>query len=175
MQPAPTPEQAPEAGIPDEILQIPAFAGLLRGSPPAVLAPREPRLPEYDLIEKNADSLLASGFGFYRPLDDSGTVIFNERFISPEQLQVADKKGQLSKLVTPVGDLSAAYAAEFGGPEGTAAPMSPTPSPAAPMSPTPTPPQVDTLRKNNLQAGSPTSGPMPGAGRILNSILKPAV
>lgn len=162
-----------EPSIPDEVLQIPAFAGLLRGSPPAVSAPREPRTPEYDVIERNAESLLASGFGFYRPLDDSGTVVFNTQFISAEELQVADKSGKLDQLTTPVGELTAAFNAELG--DDGATPAAAAAPPPAPMSPTPVVPQVNNLRKTNLQQGAPTSGPAPGQGRILNNILKSAV
>lgn len=168
-------EPTAEATIPDEILQIPAFAGLLHGSPPAVFAPREPRMPEFQAIEANAETLVEAGFGFYRPLDDSGTVIFNSQFISPEEIKLADEKGQLSTVATPASELVGAYNAEFGG---EAAPAAPAPAAPVPMSgpaPAPVPGPVTTQRLKNLSPGAPTSGPAPGQGRILNGILKTPV
>jgi hypothetical protein len=58
---------------------------------------------------------------------------------------------------------SAPPVAQAGGPAPTAMPPAPTPS------------RVTTQRKQNLTAGSPTSGPRPGAGRVLNEIMKPVV
>jgi hypothetical protein len=58
------------------------------------------------------------------------------------------------------------------------APAVATPSGATPPAgapPTATPSRVTTQRKQNLTAGSPTSGPRPGAGRVLNEIMKPVV
>lgn len=190
----PTEPQAAEAPagpeLPDEVLQIPAFQALMSGAPPATSADIKTldKSPEGKIIAKNAEPLQASGFGFYRALDGSTGVIFNGLYLAPEQLQEADRAGQLAQIAPPFDTLNQAVA--------TSGPINPalsagTPPAAPPTPPAPTPPQTSSgqlpappastqtslarSRTKNLQPGSPTSGPAPGRGRLLNNLLKPAI
>jgi hypothetical protein len=198
--PAPTPEPAvepePEAGqdIPEELLQIPAFQAVVAGSPPAIsiklanVGNRE----EIQLIAKNKDTLLNSGFAFYRSLSGELGVLFNETKISGEDIKAADKAGKL-RMVAPDFDLVNHEVAKLGPDHpvfaavpnsgGAAPPVSSASVPQAasgrlPLNP---PPPASVQRRyaqqrmKNLQAGPPSTGPAPGAGRILNQILKPVV
>jgi hypothetical protein len=164
-------------GIPDEVLQIPAFAGLLRGTPPAVWAENGVKSPEGDIIVKNQKPLAEAGFGFYNSPDKKTNVVFNSQFTSLPEIEAMDKAGKLRDFATPIDDLRAAFAGSEAPPEGAAAP----PAPGGPAQVAPVPPNASldkklaTARISNAQPGSPTSGPVPGQGRILNSIMKPTV
>jgi hypothetical protein len=166
--------------IPDEVLQIPAFSALLRGAPPAVYAPATERaLPEVQAIERNIEPLMEAGFGIYKPLDGSGSVLFNTQFVDEAQLKVADQKGKLNEFAPPISELLGFFNSEIPA-EGAAPAAAPVAAPtAAPVSaPAPAPSAqraVAQKRATNLQTGGPTSGPTPGQGRVLNSILKPVI
>jgi len=60
-------------------------------------------------------------------------------------------------------------------------PPVPNPGPPKPAIPAPKPAtaaiqrQISGIRKNAINPGTPVTGPAPGAGRLLNSILKPGV
>lgn len=186
---APVPEAPPAAeggDLPDELMRIPALQGLLVGQPAAVSASIADfaKRPEGQLIGKNAGPLTAAGFGFYRTKAGDLGVLFNQRYVHGEQLKAADLAGTLQELAPPFDavnqQLSQAGAdhpmmnAEAG-PEGFAAapmPQAPTSSQVAPP-PASVPRQAQAARVKNLTPGGPTSGARPGAGRILNSILKP--
>lgn len=177
---AAAPAASGSATIPDEVLQIPAFGALLKGSPPAVYAPATERgLPEVQAIERNIEPLMEAGFGIYKPLDGSGSVLFNTQFVDEAQLKVADQKGKLNEFAPPISELLGFFNAEL--PAESAAPAAAPVAPvaAAPVSAPPAAPSaqraVAQKRATNLQTGGPTSGPTPGQGRVLNSILKPVI
>ncbi len=190
--PSPTPAPAPEAApapesdadpvIPDEVLRIPAFGALLQGAPPAVRVPVGVESPEVEVITRNRDALVNAGFGIYRTKDNSEGVFFNTQFISPEEIQLADQKGKLDEIAPPIDELKNFFDAELSkegaapAPGGPATP--PTAAPATSMTP-PAAPQaqkaIANSRLKNVALGAPTSGPAPGGGRLLNSILKPTV
>lgn len=180
-------EVAVEGGVdlPDELIQIPAMQAVVAGSPgafSAVLSQFEKR-PEAKIIASNRDNLMKAGFGLYRSLDGQTGVVFNQLFVSPDEVKAADQAGELAAIAPPfdqlnmeVGQAGAAnpVLAESARPEGfkagAAAPATgPAPMPASAQK------SVATKRANNLQLGSPTSGPVPGEGRLLNTILKPVV
>ena len=183
---APSPAKA--GAIPDEVLSIPAVQAVLAGKPAAVSAPIEEfaKRPEAAAIVENKDALLKAGFGLYRSLAGNVGVLFNTLHLHPEELKQADKAGQLLKIAPSFDQVNAAVSSSGAnhpilnttsvpaGPKG--APM-PTPPQAAtaPMPPPPASVQKRAMnaRVTNLQPGAPTSGPQPGAGRLLNSILKP--
>ena len=145
---------------------------------------------EVQLIAQNKDSLQSAGFAFYRSLSGELGVLFNQMKISGEDIKAADKAGKL-RLVAPDFDLvnhqvakSGANHPAFGATASTglAQPASSAPPQAAsgsmPLAP-PAPASVQRRyaqqRVMNLRPGSPTSGPAPGAGRLLNQVLKQAV
>ncbi len=163
-----------EPTIPDEVLSIPAFGALLRGSPPAVYAPKGVRTPEVDIIERNIEPLIESGFGIYKTLDGKGSVLFNTQFIDEAELKVADQKGKLDVIAPPLTEALDFFNSKIPQ-DGAAAPAATAPpAPAMSAAPATPEPTVNARTKNTLP-GSPTDGPVPGQGRILNAILKPVV
>jgi hypothetical protein len=197
-QPDPAePASAPEApasesqNLPDELIQIPAMQAVLAGNPAAVSAPLAEfsKRPEAKIIIDNKDALVAAGFGLYRSLSGDVGVVFNTLHLHPDELKAADKAGKLQQLAPPFDQVNASVAGA--GPD-THPVLNAAEVPTGPKGPPmPNPPQMNsgamnhapaavqrtttTARTNNLNLGSPTSGPQPGAGRILNSILKPVV
>lgn len=175
---APSPEPAPadtEATIPDEILEIPAFAGLLAGKPAAVWnAAGEPN-PVGSLIVENREALKNAGFNFYISKDKKTQVFFNAAHISGKELQQADEDETLREIAVPLSELLASYDSVLGEGNGSVAaePGSVAPATAGPMaSPAPAGVQnrLGTARLKNFAMGGPTSGPYPGSGRLLNSL-----
>jgi hypothetical protein len=125
-------------------------------------------------------------------------VIFNALHIHPEDIQAADKAGKLQAIAPPWDVIDHAVAksghnnpvltrthapAGFATPTPKAPPQmnlppGASPAPAAPIGPSqPAGAQraLATARARAMQPGAPTSGPEPGAGRLLNQILKPVV
>lgn len=200
-QPAPEPtteaeapqaatEDASKESIPKEILAIPAMQAILAGQPAAVSAPIEEfaQRPEAKLIMDNKDVLLKAGFGLYRSLSGDIGVVFNSFHMHPEELKQADQAGQLQQVAPSfdqVNDAVAKSGADHPILKADTAPGGPKPAPmpqppqmsSAVTSPAPSAVQtgLSSARTRNLMPGAPTSGPQPGAGRLLNSILKPVL
>jgi hypothetical protein len=173
-------------------LKIPAFAGLFAGQPPAFSAnPKElGARPEGKLIEENVEGLKKMGIGLYRSLGGDVGVLFNQFYITGEELKAADEAGKLQEIAPPF-DAVNQQVAGMGQDQHPAAKQREQPQ-GFKVAPAPTPPQVGSpvtapapatpkdikaqqARMKNMQPGSPTSGPQPGAGRLLNSILKPVI
>jgi hypothetical protein len=171
--PAPVPEDG--GAVPDAVLQIPEMAGLLEGTPPAVWTSRDDQSPEVQTIAQNADALQQAGFGFYGSKDGQTTVLFNTLHVSPEELQAADAKGKLRDFATPFAELQAAFSQGLGSeasPESAGAPL---PQVSAGPANVPLDKKLATKRLQNLAIGDPTSGPTPGQGRLLSSIVTPTI
>jgi len=182
--------QAPPAGsestaeIPEEVLQIPVMYGLLNGAPPAVYAEKTRQDPEIQTVVKHSKELIDAGFGFYPSKDKKLTIFYNGAYIGEDELKKADAAGQLTEVVPSFDAIKSSFDSAVSGipPEGgNALPGEPagaeTPSAAVGGAP-PSSRTQDTLataRVKNLQLGSPTSGPVPGRGRVLNNILKPTI
>ena len=192
-------QAAPE--LPDALLKVPAMQALMAGSPPALSATIKSfeKKPEAKLIASNKDLLKQAGMGFYTSLSGETGVIFNGLHIHPEDLLAADKMGKLSTIAPPFDSVD--HAVSKSGLQNPAlrpsrvpnAPANPRlkapPTIANTVSPEPAPqpaPQVKQAtaglqkailgqRAKNAAVGAPTTGPAPGAGRILNNILKPVV
>lgn len=192
------------ASLPPELLKVPAIQGLLVGAPPAVSAQIK-QMENSDVgkdIAANKDALLAAGFGFYKSIHGGLAVLFNRFHIHGEDIVAADKAGKLQVLAPPFDQVDHALAkskgaafAKGGFPKGFAsqtpqaplqpgaqaavgAPSSMDASPMAPASGGASEALAKRLqgaRLANLQPGAPTSGPAPGGGRLLNSILKQVV
>jgi hypothetical protein len=193
---APTPSPSPEAqvpaeggsqgSLPDELLQQPVMQALMAGSPPAVSANIEAaQQTEFgQAVAQYGQQMQRAGFGFYRAKSGDLGVVFNQLFLPPEELLKADEAGTLTELAPPLEQVEQAMLT--GDPNANpvlnaqtpgAPPVAQPGGGAAPVAgpPRPTPSRVTTQRKQNLEAGSPTSGPRPGAGRVLNAIMKPVV
>ena len=179
---------ATEGDLPDELLQQPVMQALVAGSPGAVSANVEAATEtEFGkLVGQFGQQMQQAGFGFYRSQDGNLGVVFNQLFVPPEDIQQADAAGTLTEIAPPLeaveqailGDPAANPVLSADGTPGGPAvsqPTGATPPAGAGGAPSSTPSRVTTQRKQNLTAGSPTSGPRPGAGRILNEILKPVV
>ena len=172
-QPTPAPADAKggSSAIPEEVLKIPAVFGVLQGTPPAVYAEVGDTSDEVKVVDKHAKQLVKSGLDFYRTKDKAKIVLFNGLLVKPEEIAQADAAGNLGSIAAPFAEINAAIS---GG-----EPMAKQGQSAAPPAPMAAPPadvqnQLTTKRTANLTPGGPTSGAAPGAGRILNNILKPA-
>lgn len=166
------------AGLPEEVLKIPAIAALMAGSPPATYAAENSKSPELKVLEKNIDPLTKAGFGLYRTKDKSNFVLFNNLILSPEEVKKADADGNLDSIAAPFEDLNKSMAAGFKGSDSEAPTEEAAPTPAAPAGAPPSAAaqkKIQTARLKNIQPGSPTSGPLPGQGRILSNITKSVV
>jgi len=213
----PAPEVTPQGGdenpgegqgLPPALIKMPVMQALTAGSPPAVSANIKEfaKNPDAKVLAANKDALLKAGFGFYRSLSGDIGVIFNQLHLHPEDIQAADKAGQLSRIAPPFNAVDhaiskagtnhpALHAQTPGGPASrvsTAPPQfasglapagaGPATGPSGPPMPLPAsgaPPGVQQqafrAKIAGLNPGAPTSGPAPGAGRLLNSIMRPAV
>lgn len=172
--------------MPDSLLKIPALQGLIAGQPPALSANMATfaKLPEAKLIMDNLSSLTKAGIGRYRSLGGDLGVLFNSFYVTPDEIKAADAEGKLTELAPPFEAVNQQLATA-----GEAHPALNHPGPpeqfkqAAP----PTPPQAASTggglppsaqkalaqaRAKNMSPGMPTEGAKPGAGRLLNNILK---
>lgn len=188
----------PQQKLPPALIKMPVMQALMAGAPPAVSASIKEfsKKDEAEHFVKNKAVLEQAGFGFYRSLSGHLGVIFNALHIHPADLQAADKAGKLQLLAPPFDVVN--HAVSKSGmhnpvlkraavPNGLAQPTQAAPpqlSASVPPGQTPTPMKPPsagvqnkfaTARLAALQPGAPTSGPEPGAGRLLNQILRPVV
>lgn len=188
VQPLPGAEAPPDEGssnLPDELLQMPALQALFSGEPPAISAPLQEfsKRPEAKLIVQNKDPLMEAGIALYRSLDGATGVIFNQFYVSPEDIKAADNAGRLAEIAPPFDAVSTQVGQSGANnpvlrpkqvPQGLAT-ASISPPPQLPGPATAGQRQIVSQRAKNLSTGGPTTGPKPGAGRLLNSLLRPAV
>lgn len=180
--------EAPKAAsgtLSDDLLQIPAMQALFSGQPAALSTPIKEfsSRPEAKIIEDNKDAIQRAGVGFYRSLAGDLGVLFNQLHIAGQDLVEADKAGRLTEVAPPFdevnqavstsGEANPVLSAQVPGGAKTANVAAPAPSPAP--APASVQNKLTTARLKNMALGSPTSGPQPGAGRVLNTLLKPAV
>lgn len=175
-----------------ELIQIPAIQGMLSGAPSATSVPIQgfDKLPEGQAIIKNKDSLMNAGFGFYTSLAGDTGAIFNRAYVSDNEIMDADKAGKLLEIAPPLDQVNlqlsqsgqqnpilnaqAPPGMKTGGAASpTAAASSMPPMPQAAGSKTPA--RTVQAKLRNLDVGGPTDGAKPGAGRLMNQILKPVV
>lgn len=189
-----TEQPATEGGLPSEVLDIPAFQAVAAGKPPAVSTPLKgaENREELTLIADNKPALEEAGFGFYRSMDGSLGVMFNGLRIHPDDLVAADRAGKLTEIA-PDFDIVNQSVSKAGidhpalsrnrteVPAGAPLPASAMSIPQAasgnfaPPVPASVTRRLTAQRVLNLQPGAPTSGPSPGAGRLMNAVLRPAV
>jgi len=191
---APTPQDT--HGLPPELLHTPAMQAIFAGNPPAVSASLKDKRPEFGIIAKNKDALLAAGIGLYRSLSGDTGVLFNQLYINGNDILAADKAGKLLSIAPPVDAVTQAVSKSgtanpvlarnavpgaFAQPTAVEPPQSASGLMAVPAA-TAAPAQNSGLQSKILGArlnaaapGAPTSGPAPGRGRLLNKILTPVV
>jgi len=192
-------EEQQAAALPHEILKMPTFMALIAGAPPALSArigKGHDNNPAFDVIRKHKDVLQQAGFGFYKSLSGHFGVIYNSLYVHPQDILAADKAGQLQNIAPPADAIHHAIAKSGlanpilrvqNAPGGPAQPKSLAP-PQTANGMLPVPSQQATpgpaagvqdkgqqARLTALKSGGPLTGPSPGAGRLLNSILKPVV
>jgi hypothetical protein len=153
---------------------------------------------------ENKDLLTQAGIFFYRSLSGELGVIGNGLHIHPADVLAADKAGKLTAIAPDLDKVDHQIAKSGAAnptlhvkavPGGMKAPLSMATPPQAgaaaaegPPGPSSAPVGVAAsgppagaqrrllqARLTSLQPGAPTSGPSPGTGRLLNSILKPVV
>src|SRR6266566_4925171 len=186
-------EQA--AALPHEILKMPTFMALIAGSPPALSArigKGHDDNPAFDVIKKHKDLLQQAGFGFYKSLSGHFGVIYNSLYVHPQDILAADKAGQLQHIAPPADAIRHAIGKSGlanpvlrvqnppGGPAQqrsitppqTASGLLPVPSQQTPGPAAGVQDKGQQARLTALKGGGPLTGPSPGAGRLLNSILK---
>lgn len=158
----------------DELLKIPVIQALTVGSPPAVSTEIATfsKTPEAKLISKNKKPLMDSGFGFYRSLDGQLGVMFNQLYVSGEAIKQADQAGAILEIAPLDTNVKKSLQAAGAQEEQQVAP--PAPMPVTSGAP-PANRKVMEQRAMSLTPQSPLEGSKPGAGRILNSILKPVL
>lgn len=155
--------------LPADVLDIPAVFAVSKGQPAAVSAPNPSDDPAIKALTKNAQALVAAGFGLYESRDGKNRVLYNSALIDAGSLLDADVQGKLAEVAPPFGSVQAPGASPVL-PGATGAAPTPASQPASAVQT-----ELATQRTDNLSPGSPTSGPRPGAGRLLNALLKPAV
>lgn len=196
-QASPTQQQqqqpAEEMPIAPELLKLPAIQAVMVGNPAAISMPVKgsENREEVGLIAKNKDALMAAGMGFYRSISGNLGVMFNGLKIHPDDLIAADKANQLTKLAPdfdkvnhevgksgknhPILQAGAPMAAAASPRSSAIAPQAASGSlPLVPPAPASVARKLAAQRVMNLSPGAPTSGPAPGAGRLMNQVLRPA-
>lgn len=186
----PTTPEATGTDLPQELLQIPAFQGIIAGEPAAFSVPIAgfENSPEGKLITANKDPLLKAGMGFYRSLGGDIGAIFNRMFLADTEIQTADKEGRLTEVAPPLSEVNQMISQSGQAnpvlqdkprPTGlkSAGPAAPAPGPTVPPNQlaNKSPARAIQAKMRNLDVGSPTEGAKPGAGRVLNQILKPVL
>lgn len=187
---AQAPETAADAGdLPEEVLRLPGIQAIMAGSPPAISSPLKgfEKSQEGKLIIENRDSLMQAGMGFYRSLSGDLGVMFNQLYINGEDIKSADQAGKLLEIAPPAekviqdikksGKNNPVLTAKT--PTGVKQATIPTApqNATSPVAPAPASVQRKAMqaRIQNMAPSAPTQGPKPGAGRLLNSILKPVL
>lgn len=164
---APTEESS---GVPAEVLELPIVRGLLEGSPPAIYNESGAKSEEINTVIKNGKSLKDIGIGFFHDPKAKLDLAYNTQFISPDMVKEAAKKGALKQIAESYTEVSARINAAVGAPAAGGAALV-----GGDMSLNLQDSQINTARVNNLSSGSPSSGAQPGAGRVLNDLLKPTI
>jgi len=183
--------------LPPAVANVPAVKLVSIGAPPAVRVGPGEYYPEIDPVIDHMDTVLSSGLDVYHAMDNS-MVLFNPLFIQEAELQYLDQNGQLQDVVPDYGqvtgnqpqeipddqiaafvdrgDAMAAKLNELSGPGEEEVSVQPAGQPT-PV-PQPSPAEQAAVVDNQSRAmrafgGSPTSGPHPGGGRLLNALLQP--
>lgn len=182
---------AQEVEIPDEVSNNPLVKDILVGKIPGVRVPDDQYYPKAMRLAEKPENLMNLGLAFYFAEQEDSTVLYNPAQISETELQTADQQGTLSQIIPDYGILTGETPQKppwakgkgvetFGGGKAAGRPQS-APAPGVVASPgTPPPARVQTrlasdrVKALNVVSEGPTSGPMPGAGRVANALAVPA-
>lgn len=181
--PVPAIPQATE--IPPAVAENPVVKDVLSGKIPGVLVRAGMNYPKANELAKDPQVLLDLGMQFYLSQAED-IVVYNPTKISEEELQAAEQQGVLDKIVPDYGIISG-EAPEKPSKKEAKAEVTPTKAAkAVPYStevlPSTKPPPAkvqnklatDRLAALNVAKAGPTSGPVPGAGRVVNTLATPA-
>lgn len=172
-------------------MSLPPITAILAGEVPAVSADIQlfQKRPEGKLIAENAQVLQEAGVGFYGGLDGKTGVLFNQFHINSDEIRQADEAGKLMEVAPPFDEVAKSLPTDdniahkgLKSHPGQLAPPSRSPNQSASAqaqnikvpgaNTSPAKQQARTARQG---LGDPSSGPKPGSGRLLNSILQPVV
>lgn len=153
------------APAPEQTESHPLLDALASGKLPGLNVPKgyQPRDPELNNI--SLEHLRAAGLDLYRPHDPNVMFsVFNPTKVKLEDLQAADKNGELSTLLPSID--------QFDGAEPPSGPVGKIPAPAAPQVPVLQHPQARPVQPHPVL---PTERPVPAGGQLLNGLMSRAV
>lgn len=179
--------------LPPEVQKNPVVKQVLQGAIPGVLVRPNIYYPKAYKLAESFEALMASGLDFYFAKDES-TALFNPAKISEQELQAADQEGTLTKVLPDYETLSGERPQKppkgvqvgygLGQPGGAPAAPGAGAGGSNPTPPMPMPPPSSSsnkkltnqrIRNLNVANAGPATGPVPGAGRVLNATAIPAV
>lgn len=180
-------ERHPLALTPDEAAQIPPVKQIVEGEIPGVYVnASEKDDPLWSFLKINLPVIGKLGLGVYKSADSSKVALFNPETVP--DIKSLDAQGQLDSQLVPfsqfagqkvdLGALRGQPKTEATGSTtdlGVQPAASPTPAQPIPSTPPATGKKLATTRLANLTPDQPTEGPRPGAGRLINGLLKRAV
>lgn len=184
-QPNETTKEPPGGNLPPSF-KVPALQAVFAGQPPAISVPTKSEDPNLKLIWDDREQLMKTGIAFYKALSGDLGVIFNALRLHPEAVKQADKEGRLLEIAPPYTEVEKMVAGAPVHPlqmvdqdEELVPPQPPqmTPPQSAngvlvPPAPAGTVKRLQAERIKSTVPGGPTSGMRPGAGRVLNSLMK---
>jgi hypothetical protein len=187
--------------LPKPLAKLKAMKFAALGKPPAFRFVPGLYYPAVDDFADNLDKMLLAGFDMYAS-QSGDKVVYNPLFIQDDELKAADAKGVLQQIVPEYGELTGETPKPVTQPiekrltqkltamipklrklqmEGAEPPattlenLSGYPQPPAVGKPSGISSKLTIPRTKNALPESPTSGPKPGAGRLLNAIATRAV
>lgn len=189
--------------LPSTVAAIPAIKGLEVGAPPAFRVPPGEFYPSLEPLVDNIDKVLEAGLDIME-LPNGDSVVFNPAMIDKEEIALAAQTGKLEQMIPDYGSISGESPSTneseinrltkklekmpgklarlqkeeepvSGVPPGAPLGSAPPPPLSIPPPPPSTTSSIQRQRLQGLVPGGPTSGPVPGSGRILNSLLRPTV
>ena len=184
--------------LPPEVAKVKAVQLVSVGAPPAIRVGAGEYYPEIEPVVDNLDKILSSGLDIYHGQDDS-MVLFNPLFISGDELKHLDSTGKLSEVAPDYGQVVGSQPQEIPdsqlgayldrgdavqakmqdltqGEDVSQPQQQATGTPTSVPAPTPGQRSAainDQQMALQANAGPPTSGPVPGGGRLLNALLRP--
>lgn len=185
-EPAAAEGNAPIFNLPEEVAKLPVVKRISIGSPPAVRVEPGQHFPELKAIEDNIPDIVVAGLDFYQS-KEGDSIMFNPLFIGAEELKAADAAGRIKEVIPSYSELMGKKPTTMSEEEAKKQParrdklkkdlMNKLGSPTAASEGTAVPPATaktqNTIAKSRLpEPQSPTSGPRPGAGRIINNLLE---
>lgn len=191
-----TPATSPQAQQPpvtsDSNPLHPVLEQLVSGKLAGISIPVGFKSAEVDALVPNAATLTKLGLKFFRPMVDKtvALAVVSPKFTDKALLQKADEAGKVADVFPSITDFFPHEAdqtpdatAGLSDPSAMSAPQTAPAAPANAPSATPVPvvraaapnAALGRARVANLNAGTPSSRPIPGGGLVLNSLLKPTV